>query len=366
MLDLEGKMAKLDLNIGAQVHCKDQHCGKLIKLVVDPEPQQITDLIVEKGLLLKHDRVFPLSTIALIRDNAIYLNLQNDELSNYAEYHEHESQESAPGAKGEAYATMLTPGFGPVVETHTVPMIRTRIYEGIAPGRIVIGQGTVVENLHQTLGHVDHVVVDGQNGQITHLIMQRGFLAESVVIPAEQIGEIDKQAVFVAVSEQELAALTRYKPRSADEILADLYDGLQKEWPPVFEDVHATLEGGILRLTGRVHSDVLRYRAQSAVRTIEGVIDVQNDLVVDSDMPPIAPAAEQPVSIETRIGTALATDPQTKQALIEVIVDRGVVTLQGQVEKAEAREAAAEIARQQPGVTVVHNELVHDSRVRVP
>jgi len=358
-------MAKLDLNIGAQVHCKDQHCGKLIKLVVDPEAQQVTDLIVEKGLLLKHDRVFPLSTIEWVTESEIYLNLQNDELSNYAEYHEREIREPAPEVKGEQYATVLTPGIGPVVETHAAPMIRKRIYEGIAPGRVPIGQGTAVENLHQTLGHVDHVVVDGLNGQITQLIVRRGLLAEYVVIPGEQIKGIDERAVFVAVSEEELAALPRYKPHPATEILADLYDRLHEEWPPVFEEVNTTLEGGILRLTGRVPSDTLRYRAESVARAIEGVLDVQNDLVVDADMTPAPPAEEQPASLETRICTALAADPRTKQAVIEVIADRGAVTLQGQVEKAEAREAAAEIARQQPGVTVVHNELVLDTRERV-
>jgi len=359
-------MAKLDLNIGAQVHCKDQHCGKLIKLVVAPETRQVTDLIVEKGLLLKHDRVLPLSTVEWVTENEIYLNLHHDELSNYAEYHERESQEPAPEAKGESYATVMTPGFGPVVETRSVPMIRKRILEGIVPGRTVIGHGTAVENLHKAFGHVDHVVVDSLNGQITHLIVRKGLLAEYVVIPGEQIKDIDEQAVFVEGSEEELAALPRYKPRPANEILADLHARLHQEWPPVFEEVNATLAGGILGLIGRVHNNALRYRAESSARAIEGVLDVQNDLVVDLDMTPATLAEEQPVSLETRICTALAADPRTKQAVIEVIADRGVVTLQGQVENAEARAAAAEIARQQPGVTVVHNELVHDSRVRVP
>jgi len=358
-------MAKLDLNIGAQVHCKDQHCGKLIKLVVEPEARQVTDLIVEKGLLLKHDRVLPLSTVGWVTNSEIYLNFEHNELGSYPEYHERESQEPAPEAKGESYATTLTPGFGPVVETRAVPMIRKRIYEGIAPGRVVIGHRTAIENLHQTVGHVDHIVVDSASGQITHLVMRRGLLAEYVVIPGDQIKSIDEQSVFVEVSEEELAALPRYKSRPANEILADLYDRLHEEWPPVFEDITTTLAGGILWFTGRVHSDALRYRAESSARAIEGVLDVQNDLIVDPDMTPAAPAEEQPVSLETRICTALAADPRTKQAVIEVIADRGVVTLQGQAEKAEAREAAAEIARQQPGVTVVHNELALDSRVQV-
>jgi len=195
--------------------------------------------------------------------------------------------------------------------------------------------------------------------------VRKGLLAEYVVIPGEQIKDIDEQAVFVEVSEEELAALPRYKPRPANEILADLHARLHQEWPPVFEEVNATLAGGILGLIGRVHNNALRYRAESSARTIEGVLDVQNDLVVDPDMTPATLAEEQPVSLETRVCTALAADPRTKQAVIEVIADRGVVTLQGQVENTEVREAAAEIARQQPGVTVVHKELVLASHVPI-
>jgi osmotically-inducible protein OsmY len=60
---------------------------------------------------------------------------------------------------------------------------------------------------------------------------------------------------------------------------------------------------------------------------------------------------------------ALAADPRTKQAVIEVIHDRGVVALQGQVEGGAARNAAAEIASQQRGVTTVVNELMIASSV---
>jgi len=59
-----------------------------------------------------------------------------------------------------------------------------------------------------------------------------------------------------------------------------------------------------------------------------------------------------------QIGSALAADPRTKNAVIEVIDDRGVITLQGKVESVKARNAAEGIAAQQGGVATVINELV--------
>lgn len=350
-------MAKLDLHIGAQVHCRDQHWGKLVKLVVDPQTQQVTDLIVEKGLLLKEDRVLPITTVERVTEQEICLNIRSDEVSGYPEYQQVTIKE--PASNGQAYSstTTLGPGLGPVSE-RVVPMVRRRVHQGIAAGKAVIGSGTEVENPRKTLGHVDHVVVDTQTGQISQLVLRNGtFFPEYVVIGAEQIKDVDEQDVFVAVSDEELAQLPRYKPRPAAEILAELDERLHETWPSPFAGVQATVEGGVLRLIGTVRSKTLQYHAEEHARAIEGVIDVENELVVASDPETETPAVGQP-DIALVVGAALAADPRTERSVIEVIHDRGVVTLQGEVENAVARNAATEIAGQQPGVTTVVNELM--------
>jgi osmotically-inducible protein OsmY len=58
-----------------------------------------------------------------------------------------------------------------------------------------------------------------------------------------------------------------------------------------------------------------------------------------------------------RITDALQNDPRTDEAAIEVINDRGVITLAGEVDSRETREAAAEIARAQPGIISVVNTI---------
>lgn len=52
-------MAKLDFNVGSKVHCRDGNCGKPLKVVMDPDTETITDLIVREGLVLTTDRVVP-------------------------------------------------------------------------------------------------------------------------------------------------------------------------------------------------------------------------------------------------------------------------------------------------------------------
>lgn len=57
------------------------------------------------------------------------------------------------------------------------------------------------------------------------------------------------------------------------------------------------------------------------------------------------------------IAEALMNDPRTEDAVIEVIHERGMITLQGQVDKPESKVAAEEIAVNYPGVISVTNEL---------
>jgi osmotically-inducible protein OsmY len=58
-----------------------------------------------------------------------------------------------------------------------------------------------------------------------------------------------------------------------------------------------------------------------------------------------------------RIAEALLNDPLTRDHAIEVIDDRGIVTLGGSVPSEEARHAAEIIARSQQGVINVINTL---------
>ena len=61
--------------------------------------------------------------------------------------------------------------------------------------------------------------------------------------------------------------------------------------------------------------------------------------------------------ITDRVVTALLEDSRTKDARIDVGCTQSVCTLSGTVKSEAIREAAEEIARRQPGVVTVINEL---------
>jgi osmotically-inducible protein OsmY len=63
-----------------------------------------------------------------------------------------------------------------------------------------------------------------------------------------------------------------------------------------------------------------------------------------------------------QISDALLDNPQTKEAVIEVINDRGVIRLLGTVKDIHTKKAAEEIAKDSPGVISVMNEIVVKGR----
>lgn len=68
-------------------------------------------------------------------------------------------------------------------------------------------------------------------------------------------------------------------------------------------------------------------------------------------------ALDDALALQVQISKALAEHPATCDAIIEVINDRNVITLEGDVSDAETRRVAEQIAANQPGVISVTNSL---------
>jgi hyperosmotically inducible periplasmic protein len=116
-------------------------------------------------------------------------------------------------------------------------------------------------------------------------------------------------------------------------------------------------QSGVVQLSGFVESEASKRAAESAARSVEGVTEVRNalmvrrgdrttDAVVDDTV--IAAKVKAQLVDETGLGTGSAVD-------VEVI--RGVVQLSGFVDSEDERHRAERIADNVQGVTEVRNEI---------
>lgn len=335
--------------INSDVYCTDGQIGKLIKVAVDPHTHRVTDLIVEKGFLQRKDRVLPLDTVDKIDGDRIYLSISSRELRNYPEYREADFTVPTPDVQAQIqhyanealhWATRYGAPFEPVV-----PKTKQHVHYGLDPARPVIGRGTRICNGSETIGYIDHLLVDPDSDEITHLVVRRGLLPYRVIMPIDMVKSMDDTSVFVRASREELEKLGRYSPRADADILAEIQDKLAELSDLEFSRITVRLVDGVVQLAGSVANVFTKRQAHTISENTNGVIEVENEIMTDE-------------TIRNRVSWALQTDPRTSLAVIDVQCDHGQVTLNGKVDSAVIKDVAEDIAGQQPGVTQVVNQLI--------
>jgi osmotically-inducible protein OsmY len=136
-----------------------------------------------------------------------------------------------------------------------------------------------------------------------------------------------------------------------DELRQDVEDEL--EWEPSVDQrqIGVAVKGGIVTLTGHVPSLAEKTNAERAVERVRGVTGMANELVV-------RPASERTDSdiAETAV-VALRWNTLVQHDDIKVEVERGWVTLRGEVGHDFQRRAAERAVRDHLGVRGVSNQL---------
>lgn len=140
-------------------------------------------------------------------------------------------------------------------------------------------------------------------------------------------------------------------------------------------DVNVSTDNGVVTLRGTVDSETARTRAVALAREVDGVVDVQDQLRVDTAMAATDPDrprtaedqptgtsgaidATQPGWITTKIQAQYFINPEIKPWNIDVTTaNNGVVTLEGEVDSADDKAEAVRIARSTEGVSRVEDRL---------
>ena len=114
---------------------------------------------------------------------------------------------------------------------------------------------------------------------------------------------------------------------------------------------------GRVTLSGKVATDAQKAKAEHEVRSVEGVADVRNLLVVVPEAALEATKIED-AAIETAVKAALAKDARLADSSIDVkSVNQGVVLLSGTASSLTSHEGALRSARGIDGVTRVASEI---------
>ena len=187
-------------------------------------------------------------------------------------------------------------------------------------------------------------------------VVQTGLLFRNrYIVPWEWLDRIESDRVYLSAKKEDLKALPEERP---DPILVIEVERALREQAIVrgaeIKGIHVTAGRGFINLNGYVPDSAQKARAENAARRIQGVLDVENWLVVDEDLKIAA----------TR---ALAQIPDSSGQGISVNAQNGFITLSGNVSSVESRMAAEERAGSVPQIRGVLNTLrVSDLAVEFP
>ncbi len=125
------------------------------------------------------------------------------------------------------------------------------------------------------------------------------------------------------------------------------------QWEPSVEAAHigVAVKGGVVTLTGHVPSYAEKYAAEKAAKRVHGVRAVANELEVE--LPGASKRSDEDIAAAAL--NALRGNSLVPFDKIKVLVERGWVTLEGEVEWNYEKTAAENAVRYLTGVTGLSN-----------
>lgn len=146
---------------------------------------------------------------------------------------------------------------------------------------------------------------------------------------------------------------------ASDENLDDRDVTLAVETDLILEDavpshkIDVSTDNGVVTLSGTVDTYAAKLEAENVAQSVKGVIAVINAIEVE-------PLSRLDSQIRGDVVSALLADPVTESFEIDVSVDEGVVTLDGEVDSYTEKTVAEEVAEGVLGVVRVENELTYE------
>jgi osmotically-inducible protein OsmY/sporulation protein YlmC with PRC-barrel domain len=336
--------------IGAPVLALDGRAGHLSKVVIDPNTRRVTHLVIHRGFLLDEDRVVPVEFVERATPEGIFLHLTSREVARQPRYQEERfigppaDWEPLPGYLATDVLFWGLPYGG--VTPPILPVVEYTIRQGIPERTVVLERSTEVRTRDEVTGEIDHLLVDPLRQELTHLVVRfEDQPHQPVIVPFEWVEDLGDGYVLLKCTREDLRQLQSYTPPHSDtELAAAVTAALQRQGGDALKHVQVEVDRGLVVLHGTTPTVADKAKAEEIARSVHGVIAVRNALVANT-------------TIAARVSAALAEDPRTALAPIDVSSSGSTVTLSGEVTSGEVRQAAEQIARAVPGVALVINAL---------
>lgn len=212
----------LEIHEGSHLFTADREdLGTVRGFVIEPASRDVSHILVEKGIFFTNDRVVPIEAIDHVEDEDVFLGTDVDPSTLPGFFREHYTpvdEETRIGLDAPAgymwrypityagpfpnYPAYPMPPGAPARRTVSEPSIRDKL----ADSNVIGGRTPVLSKNGEKVGTVSEVQVD-EEGQLSHLVVDLGFLSDEKVLPVHWIETIGSDGVQLAVSNTAVESL---------------------------------------------------------------------------------------------------------------------------------------------------------------
>ena len=199
--------------IGADVSCSDGPCGTVIRVVLNPVAEELTDLVVEPTHRQGLGRLVPLSLVDA-STGEIRLSCT---IAEFEKLDSAEETEFVPGTYGYAdygpEQVISWPyyglGGGGVSGDALGGISQTATYDTIPLGEVEVRRGEHVHATDGNIGRVQGLVIDPHSHHVTHVLLQEGHLwgTKEVAIPISAVTEVADDGIKLTITKQQIQDL---------------------------------------------------------------------------------------------------------------------------------------------------------------
>lgn len=216
------KGAQMKIKMGEKVLSQNgRDVGRIERVVMDPKSDEITHVVIEKGVLFKEDRIAPVSMLGASTDKGLTLLVDEKEINELPEFKtEHfilysGLDEALEEQEGYASPLIMYPSARLMqagMPQIPYPPIGRRTDENIPENTVAVQDGAEVIGLDgNKVGSVEQVFMDPQLDRVTYFLISKGLLfKEHKLIPVDWVQEITEGRIRLGVDTRVIQQLPDY------------------------------------------------------------------------------------------------------------------------------------------------------------
>lgn len=181
-----------------------KEAGHIARVVIDPQTNEVTHLVIRQGFLFTNDKVVPVEQVTAGPERQVALQLDSQQLANLPDFAEtqyvtadNENRTDSPSA---VFSYPPYPGGAPLLGSFA-PKVLRETHLNIPPDTVPLKEGArVVSRDGDDVGHVEQVLTSPPADRVTHFLISKGLLVkEKRLIPVEWVDRLEEGTVYLAV-----------------------------------------------------------------------------------------------------------------------------------------------------------------------